>query len=184
MEIVVPDQTFVDTLRRQTRAFPDRVALITPTKSWTYAELDAESNRVAQGLRALGIGAEDRVGCLTKHTAECALLAFAAMKIGAVCVPFNWRLAAPELDYAITHNEIRFLLTDDAFLPTLAKVNCAGVKLTLSTEGAASVPAFARWRSGYDMLDLGFESAPDDTALQLSSSGTTGLPKSVELTHR
>jgi len=184
MEIVVQDQTFVDTLRRQTRAFPDRVALITPTKSWTYAKLDAESNRVAQGLRALGIGAEDRVGCLTKHTAECALLAFAAMKIGAVCVPFNWRLAAPELGYAIAQNEIRFLLTDDSFLPTLAKISCTGIKLTLSTEGTASAPVFAKWRAAYKPLDPGHESAPDDTALQLSSSGTTGLPKSVELTHR
>lgn len=184
MAVAAQDRTFIDTLQRQTHAFPERTVLITPSKSWTYAELDAESNRIAQGLLALGIGAGDRVGCLTKHTAECALLTFAAMKLGAVCAPFNWRLAAPELDYAVGQNEIKFLLADAAFLPTLAKVNCSGVKLTLSTEGAESVPSFAQWRSHYAADDPGHEPEPDDTAVQLSSSGTTGVPKSVEITHR
>jgi acyl-CoA synthetase (AMP-forming)/AMP-acid ligase II len=180
----VLDQTFTATARRQAREIPDRAALITPARSWTYAELDAESNRVAQGLRALGIKTGDRVGCLTKHTADCLLLTFGAMKLGAVCAPFNWRLTAPELDHLFTQNEIRVLLTDPAFMPTLEKVNRTGVKLTLLTEDADSVASFAKWRRAYEPTDTGYEPAPDDTALQLSSSGTTGLPKSVELTHR
>jgi acyl-CoA synthetase (AMP-forming)/AMP-acid ligase II len=179
----VLDQTLTATIRRQARDNPDGIALLTPTKSWTFAELDSESNRIAQGLRELGIGAGDRVGCLTKHTAECTLLTFAALKIGAVCAPFNWRLAAPEIDYLVKQNEIRFLLADAAFLPTLEKVNRAGVKLTVPTEGAGKLPSFAQWRSSYAPTDTGYEPSPEDTALQLSSSGTTGLPKSIELTH-
>lgn len=183
-EIGVPDQTFTATVRRQARDIPDRVALITPAKNWTYAELDEASNRVAQGLLALGIKAGDRVGCLTKHTAECVLLTLAALKLGAVSVPLNWRLAGPELDYVVNQNEIGFLLVDSAFAPVLEKVNLTKVKRTLLTDGTGKEETFARWRAAHKPIDPGNEPAPDDTALQLSSSGTTGLPKSIELSHR
>jgi acyl-CoA synthetase (AMP-forming)/AMP-acid ligase II len=183
MAVAAKDRTFIDTLQRQAHAFPTRTALITPTKSWTYAELDAESDRVAQGLRALGIGSGDRVGCVTKHTADCTLLTFGAMKIGAVCAPFNWRLAAPELNYLVTYNQVRLLVADSAFLPTLASVDCSEVKQIFVTDGSDPKTSFAAWRSRYDAIPVDYEPAPEDTALQLSSSGTTGLPKSVELTH-
>lgn len=179
----MPDRTLVETVRRQARERPQRAALIAPQKQWTYADIDAESNRVAHGLRALGIGAGDRIGCLTKQTVECLLLVYGAAKIGAVCTPFNWRLAAPELEQLFTQNEIRFLLTDTAFLPTLAKVSREGVRLTLLTDATDANQSFDAWRQRYLAEDTGYDPGPDETALQLNSSGTTGLPKSIELTH-
>ena len=179
----MPDQTLNDTVRRLAREIPDRIALITPARHWTFADVDAESNRTARGLRALGLGVGDRIGCLTKQSADCLVLVLAAAKIGAVCAPFNWRLAAPELEQLFAQNEIRFLLTDAAFLPTLEKVSAQSVELTVLTDTAPGKPTFAQWRSSYEPSAIDYSAAPEDTALQLSSSGTTGLPKSIEITH-
>src|ERR1051325_5757751 len=154
-EVNVLDPTFTATVRRLARECADRTALVTPTKSWTYAEVDADANRVAQGLRALGIGAGHRVGCLTKYGAECLLLTLGAMKVGAVCAPFNWRLMAPELDHLFAQNEIRFLLTDAAFLPTIEKVQNR-VPMTIVTDGPVE-RSFAAWRERHEPIDTGVD---------------------------
>src|SRR5690606_23735266 len=60
--------------RRHAREQGDAIAFIAPHRNWTYADLDTESNRIAQGLLALGIGPGDRVAALTKHTGECLAL--------------------------------------------------------------------------------------------------------------
>ena len=59
------------------------------------------------------------MACLTRHGAECTLLIDAANRIGAVCAPLNWRLAAPEVAYVIGHSEARFVMVDREFFPLL-----------------------------------------------------------------
>ena len=78
-------------------------------------QLDEASNRIAQGLKSLGIGAGDRVACLTKHTADCVALVLGANKIGAVCMPVNWRLAPPEIEYIVENGQAKLLMADAAF---------------------------------------------------------------------
>jgi acyl-CoA synthetase (AMP-forming)/AMP-acid ligase II len=95
-------ETVLDAIRRHARENGGRRVYWTPARSWTFAELDAASNRIAQGLKSLGIGPGDRVACLTKLTADCVALVLAANKLGAVCMPVNWRLAPPEVDYIVT----------------------------------------------------------------------------------
>src|SRR5208282_1796659 len=56
---------------RVTAHYPERVAFTTPSRRWSFSELDDAVRRTASGLRALGIGRGDRVACLTKHTTEC-----------------------------------------------------------------------------------------------------------------
>jgi acyl-CoA synthetase (AMP-forming)/AMP-acid ligase II len=184
------DSNLAQVIRRQSRERPDQVCFITPTRQWTYAEIDAESNRVAQGLAALGIGPGDRVACLTKHMAECAFLLFGAVKLGAVCMPVNWRLAAPEIEYIVDHGQAKLFVVDEEFAATVARVKLPQVLKTLSTEtpaggvAASGNESFASWRAGFAAHDPGHEAGLDDTTLQLYSSGTTGLPKGVELTNR
>lgn len=184
------DPNIATIIRRQGQERPGQVAWVTPERSWTFAEVDAESSRIAQGLAALGIGPGDRVACLTRQMAECGLLLLAACKLGAVCMPVNWRLAAPEIEYIVDHGQARFLMVDEAFAQTVAQAKLPGLLKTVSTDtpaGVASVsghPSFAGWRSAFDPVDPGYESQPGDTTLQLYSSGTTGLPKGVELANR
>jgi acyl-CoA synthetase (AMP-forming)/AMP-acid ligase II len=142
----------------------------TRARGWTFAQLWDASSRAATGLARQGVGRSERVACLTKHTAECVALVLAACRLGAVCMPVNWRLAPPEIDYIVKDGRARFMMADRAF--------AAAVQASLVTE------EFGTWASGFPPLEKDFASSLDDTALQLYSSGTTGLPKGVELTHR
>lgn len=176
-------QTLSELIRSRAREQGERPAFVTPTRRWRYDELDDESSRLAQGLASLGVGPGDRVGCLTKHTAECICLLLACAKLGAVCSPYNWRLAGGELEYVINHGEARVLLTDAFLLPTLAQIDIPHVVRKLVIDGVDGPEALSTFRAGFPAHDPGFVGAPTDTVLQLCSSGTTGLPKGVELTH-
>jgi acyl-CoA synthetase (AMP-forming)/AMP-acid ligase II len=174
----------LDMSRRQARERPDAVAWSAPGRDWTFAEVERLTNRVAQGLRALGVGRADRVACLTRHQPECAILALAAQKIGAVCMPVNWRLAAPEVRYILQDGEARFLMADTEFAALVAGLQAPGLRMIVATRAGGDLPALEAWAAERPDVDPGFVPGPDDAALQLYSSGTTGLPKGVELSHR
>ena len=163
-------QTIPETIRRHAREHGERIAYWTPGRTWSFAQVDEASSRIAQGLKNLGIGQGDRVACLTKRTADCVALVLGANKVGAVCMPVTWRLAPPEIDYIVENGKARLMMADAAF--PYRKIQ------TFVTE------EFSAWYGKFEPQDPGYRADPDETALQLYSSGTTGLPKGVELTHR
>jgi fatty-acyl-CoA synthase len=154
-----------------------QLAYWTPGRVWTFAQVEDTARRVAQGLASLGIGPGDRVACLTKHTAECVALVLGANKVGAVCMPVNWRLAPPEIEYIVNNGEAKLMLCDRGFASAFEQVRAQKVKSTIATE------AFSGWYGKHEPIEKEHKAKPEETALQLYSSGTTGLPKGVELTH-
>jgi acyl-CoA synthetase (AMP-forming)/AMP-acid ligase II len=177
------DTTLTEAVRRQNRERPGDTAFITPERIWTFADIHDESNRVAQGLASLGIGRGDRVACLTKQTDRAVVLLMAACKLGAVGMPVNWRLAPPEIEYVLNNGEAKFLMVDQVFQEATARISVPGLRLTVATDSGPGLPDFDDWRAGFRPEDTGEDGHPGDTALQLFSSGTTGLPKGIELTH-
>jgi acyl-CoA synthetase (AMP-forming)/AMP-acid ligase II len=142
----------------------------TPGRAWTFAQLWDTAGRAATALAKQGVGPGDRVACLTKHTAQCVALVLAACRLRAVCMPVNWRLAPGEIDYIVKDGRAKFMMTDQAF--------AAAAKPNVLTEELVG------WASAFAPLANEALPSPEDTALQLYSSGTTGLPKGVELSHR
>ncbi|WP_158597980.1 long-chain-fatty-acid--CoA ligase [Noviherbaspirillum saxi] len=178
-------QTLNDILPFQIEKNPGAVACSANDRTYSFQLLEQHVNRIGNALLRLGIQSGDRVACLTKHHIECLMLSLAACKIGAVCMPVNWRLAAPEIEYIVNNGEARFLMVDAAFLPVVEQAKLPGVLRTVCTENAVdAVPGFESWSAGADADLVAVPAGPDDAALQLYSSGTTGLPKGVVLSHR
>jgi len=163
-------QTILEAVGRQAAEKGGERAYWTPQRTWSFAELWDTAGRTAAGLARQGVGRGDRVACLTKHTAQCVALVLAACRLGAVCMPVNWRLSPAEIDYIVKDGRAKFLMADQAF--------AAAAKPSVLTEELAG------WASAFAPLAGEAPPAWEDTALQLYSSGTTGLPKGVELTQR
>jgi long-chain acyl-CoA synthetase len=158
-----------DVVREHARARPDHPAIRQDGRTLTYADLDQRSNRLAQALHAAGIGAGSRVAYLDRTSPEIVELLFAAAKLGAVAVPLNWRLAAPELAAVLEDAQPSFVIAgaDHADYGTVV----------LGDEYEALLAA-------YEPLDPDVPAESDDVVLQLYTSGTTGVPKGVLTTHR
>jgi len=171
-------ETVLDSIRRHARERGGDLAYWTPARTWNFGELDEASSRIAQGLKSLGVGAGDRVACLTRLTADCVALVLAANKVGAVCMPVNWRLAPPEIEYIVNNGNAKFMLVDAAFELNFKEIRAEAVKQTVVTE------QFSSWYRKFKAIEVERKPQESETALQLYSSGTTGLPKGVELTHR
>ncbi len=180
---------------------PDKVAMIAGDRQWTFSEIEGESMQVAHGLRAAGIGPGDRVAFLDRNVPEYFPLLFGGAKLNAVSVAVNWRLAPPEMEFIINNSEAKALFVGAEFLSHLTKMNLTTTKLvvvidehvqgeatdetTTETSGAEH-PKYAQWvaQNPAEPLADPPEIGPEDTCYQLYTSGTTGLPKGVEITNR
>jgi len=171
-------------IRRRAAQFPERIAFVTPAGTWTFRELDAQSNRIAQGFIAAGVAAGDCVASLTKHAAECILLLLAASKIDAVLAPLNWRLSATELEYVLGVARPKVLMADAMLAGTLGEIRTAAIPCRLVTDGPDDPALLSTWASAHPARDSGGEPGLDSAAARLFSSGTTGFPKAADLSHR
>jgi acyl-CoA synthetase (AMP-forming)/AMP-acid ligase II len=170
--VVSEEFRIAQVLRDRAVAHPDQVALVDGDgRPETYQELHRRSNRLAQYLLTKGVTAGDRVAHLDRNAPAAAELLLAAAKIGAVLVPLNWRLAAPELDALLDDSQAKLLFHGPAFAETAEQ---------LSPKGTATVDDAEDCPDEDPNSDGDFEAV----VLQLYTSGTTGRPKGVQTTNR
>jgi long-chain acyl-CoA synthetase len=155
-------------------------------RTLTYADMHRASSRVAQGLLAEGVGPQDRVAFLDKNGPEYFEVLFGGAKINAVNVAVNWRLAPAEMEYTINDAGARVLFVGPEFLPHLDAIEgrLGTVKKVIVLGRHARHESYPEWLARQAARDPGYDSAPDDVATQLYTSGTTGLPKGAMLTNR
>ena len=180
--------TLTEGLRDRARAHPDRLAFISGDRRITYAEFDRRVDQGAQALRAAGVAHGDRVAILDKNSVEYVEQLYAAARLGAVQVPVNYRLAPDEVAFIVNNSQARVFIVGPEFVPILDAI--AG-KLE-HTEHIIVIGGTGHAYADYETW-LGAQAAepvtpaPDvatsDVFVQLYSSGTTGLPKGVMLTH-
>jgi long-chain acyl-CoA synthetase len=179
--------TLPDILRHHARTSGDKQALVSAEdgRTWTFGELNAEANRVAAALTAAGVGNQDRIAFLDKNAPEYFTYLYGGAKLGAVTVAVNWRLAAPEIQYILDNSEAKVLLIGSEFLGQLNHLNLGALEtiVVLGNAEDSGHPTFEQWLAGHTDEDPGVTIEPDATCYQLYTSGTTGLPKGVELTH-
>ncbi|MGH3389707.1 MAG: long-chain-fatty-acid--CoA ligase [Actinomadura sp.] len=176
-----------DVLRERAQQSPDRIAFISGDQRVTYAEFDHRVDRAAAALRAAGVRHGDRIAILDKNSIEYVEQMFAAARLGAVQVPVNYRLSADEVAYIVDNAKARVFLVGPEFVPLLDSI-AGRLEHTehLVVIGATdhAYQDYAAWVGGHEAaapVDADITSA--DVFVQLYSSGTTGLPKGVMLTH-
>jgi long-chain acyl-CoA synthetase len=172
-----------ETIRHWAAERPDRAALRWDGEQLTYRELDERSNRVAQALRAEGVGPGDHVAYLDKNSPEQLELFYGAAKLNAVPTPVNFRLAPPEIAVIVGDAEAKVFVVGEEFVPIVDKIagDLPGIPIIVIGR-ADGRPSFDDWRDAHDAEDPNEPQGPDDVAYQLYSSGTTGRPKGVQLT--
>ena len=177
--------TAADIVARHARSTPDLVAFRDGPVTRTWAEADDRVTRLANALAARGVTAGDRVAVLGLNSAPVIEAMVATLRLGAICVPLNFRLVAPEIAYVLTDSGARVVVADDGFLPavaqaaTIAAVDVATVGLGAGYEELlAAAPPLAPAAA----IDVAVDDAA--AALVMYTSGTTGRPKGAVLTHR
>src|SRR6478735_3871081 len=108
-------------LRQRATVSPQLEAYVEPSTNvrMTYAEMNALANRCANLLTSLGIGEGDRVGLLMPNSVEFCCLFYGVAKIGAVAVPLNTRLAAPEVDFILSDSGCKVVIYGEALSPVV-----------------------------------------------------------------
>jgi fatty-acyl-CoA synthase len=162
--------------RRRARTSPDRVAIVHGGRDLTYRQLDERVTRLAHGLRTLGVRRGDRVAYLGPNHPAFLESLFAAGVLGAVFVPLNSRLAAPEIEY---------MLADSGAAVVVVAPECERVAKDVST-GAVPLPAGPAYEALIDSArgePVDTDVQQDEPAMIMYTSGTTGRAKGATLTH-
>jgi long-chain acyl-CoA synthetase len=151
------------------------------TMSW--AELDARSSRAAQGLVAAGVGPQDRIAFIDKNGLEYFDVLFGGAKVNAVNVAVNWRLAPGEMRYIVNDAQAKVLFVGREFAAHLAEFerDLETVKKIVVIGDHPRHDAYDAWLARYPADDPRVPAADSDVAMQLYTSGTTGLPKGAML---
>lgn len=178
------DPTLIDPLRRHAGAQPDRPVFIFEDRTTSFAEFDRRTDRVARALHAAGLAPGERVAYLGRNTDIFFELLYGAMKAGIVAAPINWRLAAPEIAGIVADCRARLLVLGREHVADPACRSLPGVTILAAEAPQSDLTDFASWRDAQPDTPPDFVPAPDDIAVQLYTSGTTGLPKGVMLSHR
>ncbi|HWW55239.1 MAG TPA: fatty acid--CoA ligase [Acidimicrobiales bacterium] len=165
---------------------PDRPALSFEGRTWSWAQLHADASRVANTLAAEGVTAQDRVAILDKNTPAHFQLLYGAAELNAVYVSVNWRLAPPEVAQIVNDAEAKVLVVGTEFLAQLAAFEdqlTTVRRIVIAGGGHDKHVDFDAWIGAHSPTDPGVVADDGDVAVQLYTSGTTGLPKGVMLTN-
>ena len=183
-----------DGIRRTAKNYPDKIALIdkygkytTLNATYTWKELNEKANRLANGLLALGLKKEDRVGVYSDTRSQFFIAYQAIVKAGLVLIPLNTAYRGQELTYLVNDSDPIALFIDGDRKEDIQKIRA-------SLPGIRSLIGIGKNHG----CDLDFDSliqnnAPEDPevavgeedlATLLYTSGTTGHPKGAMMTHR
>jgi long-chain acyl-CoA synthetase len=168
------------------KMWPQKEALIYGRHRITYAELEDRTNRVANGLRRLSIGAGDHVAVLVKNDHRFVETMLGALRVGATVTPTTTRAHLSTLTHIIKDSGAKVLFASADFAAeakTLVETMPGLRRVFVMDEAPAGTALYDDWLMGQSTARAVAEKAPADIALISYTSGSTGQPKGVLLSH-
>ncbi|MGD8192174.1 long-chain-fatty-acid--CoA ligase [Brevibacillus ginsengisoli] len=176
-----------ENLKRSATMYPDRDAIIYNQEKITYAQLNHHVDKLAAGLISRGIRKGDRVALVLGNSLEFVSAYYGILRTGAVVVPINPIFSAREIEYILSNCEAQAVVALGALEQVIAPMqerlpHVQFVVYTGEVEGPTSFASLLEASHGEttSMPDT----TPDDLAVILYTSGTTGNPKGAMLTHQ
>jgi fatty-acyl-CoA synthase len=165
---------------------PEKAITVFEGEELTYAQMEGKARALAGAWQARGVGPGDVVAVLSYNCPQFLQSMFAANCLGAIAMPVNWRLAAPEVRFILEHSDARALVCDEALLE-LANQATAGLEDSI-VRSCIAESARPGWATVAELETEGIAAdpvptEPDDVHRLMYTSGTTGRPKGVMLTH-
>ncbi|GLQ87765.1 non-ribosomal peptide synthase/polyketide synthase [Dyella flagellata] len=170
----VPAATLPDLFEQRVAATPDAIAVVFGDSQLTYRELDQHANRVAHHLQALGVGPDVLVALCVSRSLDLIVAMLGIFKAGAAYLPLDPAHPTERLAHVLGESMAPVLLTESALLDYLPTHWGSLVLLDEEADVLADYPAEAPARA----------LQPDHLAYVMYTSGSTGLPKGVAVTHR
>lgn len=190
----------VEKVRQQAFEQPEKTAYYFLGKGTSYGELEQSVARFAAALEDLGVKKGDHIAFLLGNTPHFIISLYASMRIGAVAIPINPIYTADEISYIIQNGDVKVVIALDLLLPLVEAgvhrfpqveqyIICETTEdigekyAALSDEAKEKTKLFSQVLATTARTTDPVEVAPDDTAIILYTSGTTGHPKGAMLTH-
>ena len=180
-------QTLAGACKYQSIKHGSKTAFVFKGQKTSFNQFEQNTNRVANGLlKQEGMSAGTRVAYLATDCPSAYEILFACSKIRAVFLAINWRLAAEEILFILNNSEAETLFVSEAFFPIINQINSElkSVKQIISITGNHSEwISYKEWIDTNETISPNVNIEPDDIVVQMYTSGTTGHPKGVQLTH-
>ncbi len=180
-----------DFLDRAVKLYGDKTAVIDDEKVVTYFELNERVNRLSHGLKELGVEKGDKVAILAPNTLEMLEGFYGAFQLGAVTVPLNIRLKPNDYLFILNHSETKVLFVDYELYGLIDPVRDQLNVEQIIVHGGSKIKFeendfdYEKWLAQFTANPFDrAEMDEQDIASLLYTSGTTGDPKGVMLTHR
>ena len=178
--------TLAGMLRKNAERYGRKTALIFGNKRISYRQLSDSVNRLANGLKELGIKNGQKVSLLLFNSPEFVISYFAIVKLGAIVVPLNNMFKAEELKYIMEDSDSSLLITSSGFYDTACQLRFRLEKLAniiIVDKNLPDTIALSAIYENYSAEYAGAEPKESGIAAILYTSGTTGKPKGAMLTH-
>jgi acyl-CoA synthetase (AMP-forming)/AMP-acid ligase II len=180
-------------LSRNAQMYPNEVSLIerdperNRRREITWLEFENQSNRLANALQALGISKGDKVALLMMNCLEWLPIYFGILKTGALVAPLNFRFTAEEIKKCVEMSESKILIYGPEFQEKIEQIRKEGTSIQefiyVGENCPDQVQDYSKLIANYPANALDVEICDTDEAALYFTSGTTGMPKPILLTH-